>query len=212
MEISKICVVIIASVIILFSSCSKVEDEILLHETDSSSRYFPMNVGNYWIYDEYRVEQGGEVPIGLPDSTYIEKDTLINGNQYFMFLSSSFPQWNLILRDSSGYLVDQLGVIYFCADAIGDTIHREVRYNLRGDTVFAQYRVMQDVPEKFFVPAGWFNVIDASSYNYNPRAISTPKEQVWKNLYAKDVGLIYREYNRFNSPYNLKLVRYHIVK
>lgn len=71
---------------------------------------------------------------------------------------------------------------------------------------------MEQVPDVFFVPAGFFSVIDAINYTYLPKAITVPKEQAYNNYYAKDVGLVYRTFLRFGTAHSLKLVRYHINK
>ena len=202
--------VFIAVFIILATSCSKVEDTVIHHPKDPNATYFSMAIGNYWIYHEFTLEPGGEVPTGKIDSTYIEKDTLINGNLYFVYKSSLSLQWEMIMRDSSSYLVNYLGEIFFHAKSIGDTIFQEVKLNPLGDTIFAQYRIMHNGPDQIQLSAGVFSVLDATNIQLFPKAVSSPKERIMNNFYAEGVGLVFRNYFLFGKQHHLKLSRYHI--
>jgi len=211
MRTKEIGFLVVVFALMVFSACSKVEDEVIIHPEDPNSTYYPMSIGSYWIYDEYVYDSIQPKPTGKTDSTYIASDTTIDGKKYFVYRSSSSPLWSLVMRDSSGYLVDNYGVIYFNSKAIGDTIFKKGNFNQTGDTIYFQYRVMYKVGYVVDVPAGHFTKVkDARYTQYFPKAISTPKRRISFNYYAKDVGLIYRTYLSFGKNYEVRLARYHI--
>ena len=205
---------IILSIILLAllfaAACSKVEDDVIYYPEDPNTTYYPMNIGNYWVYEEYTYDSLGEKPTGEMDSTFIDSDTTINGNKYFVYRTSSSPFWSMIMRDSSGYLVDNFGVVYFHSKSYGDTLYKKVNYNLSGDTLSAQFRVMYKLDLKIKVPAGLFKAEDARYFQIFPLATISPKRRISFNYYSANVGLVYRDYDYLGTRYILKLVRYHI--
>jgi len=202
---------VVVFALLLVSACSKVEDEVIIHPEDPNSTYFPMTIGSYWVYGEYVYDSTQAKPTGNTDSTYIASDTSINGKKYFVFRSSTSPLWSLIMRDSSDYLVDNNGVVYFNSKAIGDTIYKKGNFNQNGDTIYFQYRVMYKIGYAVDVPAGHFTKVEDARYTQLfPKAIITPKKRISFNYYAKNVGLIYRTYFSFGKNYEVRLARYHI--
>ena len=105
--------VIIAVLTVMAISCKKdTGDPIPVAKFD----YFKLNVGNYWIYQGFRIDTNGVVsPTTNYDSAYIEKDTIIRGLNYSKLIEnpialSSFKVTSY-LRDSSGYLVNSTGQV-----------------------------------------------------------------------------------------------------
>jgi hypothetical protein len=199
------------SLALILGSCSKVEDEVIYYNPPNPDSYIPMQIGNYWIYGQYETLPGlGDVATGLVDSTYIASDTLINGSRYFVFRSSTSFIWKRILRDSSDYLINEVGERLFCAENIGEILYQRVSYNSQGDTVYFEKRVMERPSATVHVPAGTFKVINAAEYQYFPKAVSTPKERKQDYLYAENVGLVFRNYFSFGNQFSYQLLRYHI--
>ncbi len=96
--------------IILLSSCKKDKDNPSPEPTPVPE-YAALKVGNYWVYETYFTNaQGATSVTEYYDSTFIEKDTLINGKTYFkkVVQSQLFPSVSF-WREENGVLVDQLG-------------------------------------------------------------------------------------------------------
>ncbi len=97
-------------IVLLSPSCKKDKDAPTPEPTPVPE-YAALKVGNYWVYETYFTDaQGATTVTEYYDSTFIEKDTLINGKTYYkkvvqslMMPSTSF--W----REENGVLVDQLG-------------------------------------------------------------------------------------------------------
>lgn len=96
--------------IVLLSSCKKDNDKPTPEPTPTPE-YAALKVGNYWVYETYFTDAQGSTTITeYYDSTFIEKDTLINGKTYYKKvvqspMMSSISFW----REENGVLVDQLG-------------------------------------------------------------------------------------------------------
>src|SRR5687768_1831456 len=52
--------------------------------TVNMANYFPMKVGNYWIYEHFTIDENDIFMKGnYTDSMYVEKDTVIFGKTFF---------------------------------------------------------------------------------------------------------------------------------
>ena len=73
--------------------------------------FFPMDIGNYWVYEFVNRQPDGTI-IGTPstDTLKVVKDTLINDIKYFEFVTNK-PSNNshYFYRDSLGYIVNSQG-------------------------------------------------------------------------------------------------------
>src|SRR5688572_7718749 len=98
----------------LFSACKKDNLHSLQNPPDS---YPELKVGNYWVYEVYEVDTANvATSLGILDSSYVEKDTVINGHTYFKKIESNYPfsaSHAVYLRDSIGYIVNHKGTIVF---------------------------------------------------------------------------------------------------
>lgn len=96
--------------IVFFSSCKKDKNEPT-PETKPVPEYATLKVGNYWVYETYFTDAQGSTTITENyDSTFIEKDTLINGKVYYKKVAQSlFKSTISFWREENGVLVDQLG-------------------------------------------------------------------------------------------------------
>ncbi|HYD22591.1 MAG TPA: hypothetical protein VEB40_14010 [Flavipsychrobacter sp.] len=179
--------------------------------------YSALNVGNYWVYERYFVNllTDSSAALGVYDSSYVEKDTLINEKNYFkcvtMPYTGFFPTIKF-LRDSLHYIVSSSGEIefssvdfstFFDSDAFGpslaamDTVTRNVKMTVRDSTIT--------------VPAGSF-VASAvtTTYDYADPSKADLHLNAW---YAKNIGRVkYIEslfYRNFEAQ-ELRLLRYHV--
>jgi len=144
--------VIIAVLSILAISCKKnSEDPVPTAKAD----YFKLKVGNYWIYQGFRIDTNGVVtPTSQYDSAHIEKDTIIRGFTYYKLLedpyvlgSVQFPNY---LRDSSGYLVNSYG--YILASDVNFTDTLEVKTG--EGQLYMAYTKMTGKDSVVTIPAG----------------------------------------------------------
>jgi len=153
MNITKI-IAIAAALLIAFSSCKK--DKHITPEPAKNNYPF-LKVGNYVVYETVFIDSLGKETLTGRDSSFVEKDTVINGYTYFKQVNSNlvFSPEVEYLRDSSGYLVNTAGkkvgsnglpqpVSYFQMDG--------------GDTVFEVHAFTKPADTTITVPAGTFKV------------------------------------------------------
>ena len=58
--------------------------------TTTYPNFSRLKVGNYWIYQQFDIDQNGNAtPKNIFDSCYVEKDTLINGKTYMKIIKPS---------------------------------------------------------------------------------------------------------------------------
>jgi hypothetical protein len=197
-------------------SCKKDDDD---NGTTPVADYTPMAVGDYWIYEHYRVDSlGNATPLGTTDSTYIEKDTVINSSVYYKMISPGLPGENRVylLRDSSHYLVSHTGEILFSSQNFTDTLNEYyiVLQVTAPDTVARVIKKMADRNVDVTTPAGTF-----TTSNYQAKFLMYPNWSVMGNTryvnarYAPGVGLVKESLSFFvSSPYTeeKRLLRYHL--
>tara|TARA_B100001109_G_scaffold243092_2_gene228602 strand:+ start:2116 stop:2754 length:639 start_codon:yes stop_codon:yes gene_type:complete len=203
-------------------SCKKDEENTVQVETQNtpiSPNYFPLEVGNYWVYENYSVDtSGNETNLNKQDSVRVIRDTMVNGNRYFYMYGKEYPTnyedrgW---FRDSSGYLVSlgyqsKLNFVNF-----SDTLDDFINYTSNGDTL--QYTFyMLHLPEiKTIVPAGEFAVIDylgttITSVEALQKLYDYPRYS--HQQYAENVGKVFQSFHYSASPNHIekRLVRYRI--
>ena len=120
-KLTMICLVLYA---ILAVSCTKTaEDPVPAPKPD----YFQLKIGNYWIYEGYRVDSNEvATSTGDFDSAFIQKDTIIRGHTFYKLYEKPYvaglQQYAVFLRDSSGYLVDGNGFILASDNNFKDTL------------------------------------------------------------------------------------------
>ena len=107
----------------------------------NETNYYPLEIGNYWVYRHFKMpNEGGEIPMFSYDSVFIDQDSLINGNKYFVLRKMGYTtdesnpegyklddhdnQYQVIelLRDSSGYIINDEGQVRFAENNFTDTL------------------------------------------------------------------------------------------
>jgi len=191
-------------------SCKKNEETIY---APPAPDFIHLKVGNYWVYAFSKIDTNGvETQLEETDSSYILKDTVVNGLKYFVkiedpyrFSKSSYPSYRLLLRDSSGYLVDNYGNILFAQNNFSDTLAID-----SSNIITWNYLKMIGKDSVVTVPAGSF-VTRTSCRNWYPLEPGYP----WGirksyNVYGKDAGLLKYNYWFYYSgiSYEAKLLRY----
>ncbi|MBP6511704.1 MAG: hypothetical protein KA347_03420 [Bacteroidia bacterium] len=184
----------------------------------NSPNFTQLKVGNYWIYERFNIDSSGNATAtGIIDSCYIEKDTSINNITYYKFIRpeviGSFNNYNFV-RDSSHYLVNQIGGILFSSQNFTDTFYHNFITANPGDTICEAFLKMADKNFMVSCPAGQFKTY---SYKHtflmypnwdsqgNPRHIDT--------RYAENIGIVTETFPFFASSPNYtqrQLIRYKV--
>jgi len=204
-------------VIILLASCKKDDSSVQNIPVEKNS-YFPLKIGNYWIYKHYDIDQlGNETEMDRTDSVLITRDTIIDSKQYFVLEGKDYPynkNWGILdcLRDSSGYIVNEKGQIKFSSGNFSDTLASKVDV-MNGDTLYALTYKMERVTNLVTVPAGEFDVLNFKGTVTTPqqyRGIDNPR--FIDNLYAENVGKVLQTYFYLLEPiiHEKRLVNYNI--
>lgn len=202
--------------IALLASCKKDSNP---GENGENQSYFPLEIGNYWVYQHYNIDAlGSETETDKTDSIIVSRDTLINEYVYYILEGTNYPyrsgRWGIvdIVRDSNGYLVNYKGITQ-CAQNNSSDILASKTEIIGQDTLYTLSYQMENMSENITVPAGIFDVL-----NYKGTVIS--KEEIpgiqnpryLNNYYAKNVGKVLESYFYFNSKtYSEKrLIRYKV--
>lgn len=153
-SMKRLFVLVLAVLSILTFSCKKSSNDAT---PATQADYYQLKVGNYWIYQGYQFDSNGvAVPRNVYDSAHIEKDTIIRGNTYYKLWEDEALimgiQFASYLRDSSGYLVNNLGVRLCSKDNFIDTLY----VNKIHPQVFIGYVLMTGRDSLVSVQAGTF--------------------------------------------------------
>lgn len=113
-------------------------------------------LGSHYVYQIFEVDSNGQAtPFGRPDTLTIAGDSVINGNTYVHLRDSWFNigTRHLFFRDSSGYVVDQRGLVYWANRNMPDTITFQEPNSLVITYAFGRTN------QTFALPAGKINGI-----------------------------------------------------
>ncbi len=215
--LKKVLVLIIAIATII--SCEKEEVDEIPIIIPESIRYTALEVGNYWVYKHYFIDTSGvETESSIVDSVVISRDTIINDNKFFIVEGTNYPYsfgaWGIIdiLRDSSGYLVNNTGNIKFALDNFQDTLVNMAGMELE-DTIYTLSYIMEEPGSPVTVPAGTFNVINyKGTVKYNDVMPGIINPRYLNTYYAENIGKVLDTYYFYDSPFicEKRLVRYNI--
>lgn len=206
--------------ILFMISCQKDENN---DSPESKANHWPLAIGNYWVYQHVYVDYSGkEVIHSKLDSIYINRDTIIRGNTYFIIEGVYEPFFDgktgivHIVRDSSNCIVNSTGRVL-----LAENNYNDVLYNFPGidpltkDTLYYMSAKMEKVSNPITVPAGTFEVInkrETLSIRIDITGIDNPRYA--DNYYANNVGQIIKTFYYLNypEPMQKRLLRYHISK
>lgn len=156
-------------------------------------------VGNYWVYQRYRVDSADNVMNVLSrDSLFISGDSVVNGETYFVVRRNGFAAIQTSLwRDSADFLITDDHEVLFCADPLDELIYTELEAGPAG--VRLDYTVYS-TPEPITVAAGTF-----STYKMQCEITSIggfPEMADWRRLrsyWSEGVGRVrYYEFFAFD--------------
>ncbi len=204
-------VIAVLASLFIFQACKKEENTPDNSPKAKVSDYFPLNAGNYWIYEVSYCDSGEiNCEVKSVDSTFIEKDTSINGKQYFKFISN-FPMDQIrYLRDSGDYIVDLQGEVIFTHTDSTTIFNRQVVDNDDGDTLYYwYYRLTHN--GMVSVPAGSFDCLDMRGHFFRIQDEYQVDHNI-HHLYAPQVGPVKKTavYASILSVIKEELKGYHI--
>ncbi len=212
---------IVIGIFTLLSNCEN-QNEQIVEDSVNVEDYFPMEIGNTWVYEHFRIDMyGNTTRLPLIDSIVTTKDTVIGGENYFVFEGTDYfrkgTEWSIIgiFKDSANCIVNHKGKIIFSLDNFSDTLHNAVLTN--DQEQYAEIIYQMKVPDKQIrVPAGNFKALNyqgkfIAENNYIPSSIQNPR--FLNNYYAKGVGLISKNYFYFTGEnmFQVKLSKYKLV-
>lgn len=210
----------------VIASCEKDETPETPTNQESISDYFPLAVGNYWVYLNYSLSVDGVRTNhnSQIDSVIVTKDTLIDGVKHFvlertMLDNELYINWQRTLK----YYISETED-YSSIDSrnwpqlytnFTDTLFQKAELYDKQDTIVNSSWKMEKSIEKITVPVGTFEVIDfkGTHYSYSKRGIEGPRHS--HIYYAKNIGIIKEVivYAYYLSPsLEKELIRYHINK
>lgn len=166
---------------IVFFSCTK--EETAVDKLHSLTR---LAVGNYWVYDVFKVESGGMETLVTKDSSVVRKDSILNGKRYFVLeRSSALRQGRFVelLRDSGEYLIDHHGTIYISSQRSLNLFTKYVKNNT--DTI-AQIDYL--IRGEAYVNVGTGSYIAETLHSVYYTLANPQDKRTFKTSYARGVG------------------------
>lgn len=174
------------------------------------------------MYEEYQIDSNGNAAsMGMTDSSYVEKDTVINNNTYHkyvdisLFLNTTSVSY---LRDSLSYTVNSSGLIVFSSDDFSH-IFREIPFTNPNAGVTDTVPVFEQMAYKdssVTVPAGTFitstfrrlfDFTSSSSVHYR----LGNREYDYK--YSRNMGIVSETmgfYTNIPGYMEKRLIRFHV--
>ncbi len=203
------------ALVLFFSFCKKETAEIL--ETIMYPNFSQLKVGNYWIYERYRIEDSGmEISTGTFDSCYVEKDTQINNYTYYKVLRPSLNetiQTIQFIRDSLHYLVTNDGEVLFSSQNYVDTL-QQYHMLFVSDTICEVVAKMADKNLAVSTPAGVFETSSLKrTFHMYPLFADLGNTRYMDTRYAENIGIVSETLTFFAFlpvSIEIRLVRYHL--
>jgi hypothetical protein len=204
-------------VFILLFSCTEKDQQVTPNETN----YFPLAIGNYWVYEHYKIDvEGNETKLLKTDSITITKDTLVESKKYFILEgtnSHNNGNWTRInlIKSFAGEIINLEGNIIFSETNFTDILSEDTKL-LEEDTLYILSYKMEKTENKITVPSGTFDVLNYKGFltlYYKSADVITKIQRNYNTYYSENVGKILETYMYYSQPdvyYEKRLVRYKI--
>jgi len=191
---------IVICFILMILACTKEYNEttIISSETvELAEEYFPLKVGNQWIYKVSECDSLEQNCTFLKyDTVEILAITVIDSDTFYVFSNSSIYFYSPLKTDSI-YLVDSEGAIKFCSDE-----NLTISANSHLDSVAAAaanfegfYKLIKD-DFSVYVPAGVFPVVNYQGQFYT-HLNNYSRKYYSNNYFAKDIGIVKFTYQSY---------------
>jgi hypothetical protein len=202
---------------ILYSSCKKDDDNEpgTTYSSPTYDNYSRLAVGNYWVYQRYDLDTSGTYTRTIEDSCYINKDTVIGGNRYYVYNEPGVSGGMVthFLRDSLHYILDNHKIIFSSQDhsSVFDSGYNIMTGN---DTVCRYESKMTDINLVVNPPAGVFTTSAFITHYYMyPGHTNAGSTRYVYTRYAKNIGIVEQSLPFYanSSTYEIRqLIRYHL--
>lgn len=212
-------IVLLAALTILSCKKSKTEESAGTPPTTLAyADYMALKPGNSWIHQNYELNTVNNVavPTGQYDSSYVEKDTIINAKTYHKYCTSGgWAQGIYFLRDSLSYIVDNYGVIKFSSEDFV-SVFRKFNYGPNNATPdsFLVTEQMGDKDLAITVHAGTFITSTFKRTYLFMSGPNTGTSIATYNRYTKNIGLVCDATFYAFDPTKImerRLERFHII-
>lgn len=185
-------------------SCKKEDINITLCNPEA---YFPLETGNYWVYNTFRKFDNGTIEYRETDSLYISSDTLMLGYR-FHHLEGSFnahaeSAW---LTSKEGRIISSDQNVFYECPRLFDS--KELYPVAHFDYPALLNTIREDTT--ISLPAGDFNPVMLME------ARSMVEDSIWvvtyRFFYARNVGLIRFVARSRSHDFEgiMELIRYHV--
>jgi len=177
----------------------------------------PSTIGSYWVYRDYEVDSLGNVSmLNSADTMFVTGDSIVNGYTYTVYKGALIPNADCrLLRDSSGFVVNENGYIYFSNNNLGSIFHTSNEPNYpgpNGQINLITQTYIEPLIESVSVPAGNFISYvrkDVSTDEAGgPINVCSDLEYIQKTHYVEGVGVVRQEYAFFSAITQLCKYRY----
>ncbi|SFT52493.1 hypothetical protein SAMN05216474_1078 [Lishizhenia tianjinensis] len=191
----KLYSILFLAALALFSCKKEIEESnSTSFEQPSTKDYLITTAGSYWVYDNYKVDGNGvETSLNTLDTIKCLGTEVIEGKEYAVFYRSFNPYFNLYLRDSNGYVIDQHGKVNFSMNKVGEVFSsREISGLINEEVKVAS--VDQDLSTQ----AGAFETVHIEAkYSYLDGTTFNAcggQSVALNTYYTKGVGKVWMEY------------------
>ncbi|MDF2436312.1 MAG: hypothetical protein K0Q95_688 [Bacteroidota bacterium] len=211
---------IILSVLTLLYSCEKDTNELISSYTPSPApvvypNYSKLAVGNYWVYQRSTLNTSGTYIPTVVDSCYIDRDTMIGGNTYYVYTEPSISGGTMThyYRDSLHYILDLHKIVFSSQDfstifksgymvmSPGDTVSRYESKMIQKDSVVNEMN------------GSYTSSTFITNYYMYPSYSSGGATRYIYSRYSKDVGIVEQSlpFASSNPNYEIRqLLRFHV--
>ncbi len=170
----------------LFISCEKNG----LMESYNPENYFPLSVGNFWVYESsYTTNGGNKSSLGM-DSLVVKKDTIMRGQTYYLVEGTWLG--NRPYKEYLTYIRKQVisinGKVWFEGTDFGSIVNSYASVSGQ-DTSYSEKFYMIKPELEVSVPTGSYETLALVGIYRSP-SVSVQDNVHTKWHYAKDIGMV----------------------
>lgn len=202
--------------LVVLSACKKKKEPIVIEKQPGTfyADYAKLKVGNYWIYERYKTDGNGmTTALGIYDTCFVEKDTVINEKNYFKYVRSPYesPSPTIsYLRDSADCIVTETGRIVFSSQ----TFNQVFRTFQDPSGMYELQEWMVDKDLNVTVPAGTYTTSTFQQvFNMAENVQQFGEKRYVNTRYTVNVGIVSETLPPYISSPNVierRLREYHV--
>ncbi len=223
MKIILSCAILLA---LIATSCKKESKQPVTNNNQPANYSTPSTIGSYWVYRNYEVDSMGNVTMSnVTDTMFVTGDSIVNGYTYTVYKGALIPNADCrLLRDSSGFVVNENGYIYFSNNNLGsifDTWNEPIYPGPNGPINLITQIYIEPLLQSVSVPAGNFMAYVRKDVSEDaaggPVNVCGDLEYIQKTHYVEGVGVVREEFALFGAMTQLcqyqyrELVDYYIA-